>query len=364
MKKAAIEMQFNWIFILIIGGLILTFFIVLVQKQKEVSDTTINIDLRRNMRTILTGAKITPGTTSLINLPNTEIRYDCEGFSFSGLSPVKMGIMFSPSLVKGSSLTISSQRFSMPYTADGVLFVTSSNIRYILVNSSGKLAITLNKSLPPRTVIENDRQKLLFNKEIVSLENDDIQPEITDKNNLKVKFVFFNYNADQLNALNNLGSMANRDVTAVNVIPDSSCAGQIDCFGEIKFYNKQTGNTFALEDTTYYLGEASLLGAVFSDDFETYNCNMREIFRKFSLTTEVYLNRTKTLSNYYLDKSNDKCRAVINGGISSLQNIKTNSDLLIDNFPSQIEISNIYTATQNLRISNEQAIKLSCSEIY
>jgi len=363
MKKAVIEMQFNWIFILIVGGLILTFFIAISQKQSEISDTKIDINLRRNMRTILTGSKVTPGSTSLISIPKTEIRYDCEGYSLTGLSPVKRGVMFAPSVIKTRELTISSIRFEMPYTIENFLYLTTPLIRYVLVNSTDEFAFEINKSLPPRTITEDGREKLLFEKEIVNLKLDNLEPEIKDKNNDRIKFVFFNYDVEQLSALNNLANMENEDVTAVSIFPDGTC-DDLDCFGEVRFYEKQNDNRFLFQGSSYYLGEASLLGSIFSDEIETYNCNMKESFTRFSLATEVYLNRTRKLSDYYWGQSNNRCGASTDISISPLQAIKINSKLLSDNFPSQSEILNIYNAAQDLKEFNEQVIKLSCSEIY
>ena len=73
-KRAAIEVQFNWIFILIIGGIILMFFFGIVKSQKTVSEKKISGTVRRDMRAILTGSGISAGTASLIVLLGFNLR--------------------------------------------------------------------------------------------------------------------------------------------------------------------------------------------------------------------------------------------------------------------------------------------------
>jgi len=57
-KKGVIEVQFNWIFILIIGAIILFFFFSIVKTQKTVSEKKISTTVRRDIRAILTGAGV------------------------------------------------------------------------------------------------------------------------------------------------------------------------------------------------------------------------------------------------------------------------------------------------------------------
>ena len=77
-KKAFIETQFNWIFIIIAGGIILLFFFAVVNKQKDVSDIKIAGTIKSDLRSILTGSKVSTGTASLIDVGRLEMDYDCD----------------------------------------------------------------------------------------------------------------------------------------------------------------------------------------------------------------------------------------------------------------------------------------------
>ena len=77
-KKGVIEIQFNWIFILVAGALILILFVVIVQRQGSVSNQSRDIDIRSKLGTILTGAKQSTDTTFVIDIPSkTEIDFGC-----------------------------------------------------------------------------------------------------------------------------------------------------------------------------------------------------------------------------------------------------------------------------------------------
>jgi len=373
MKRGSIEIQFNWIFILIIGALILSFFFVIVQKQKSSSDIKIAVDTRRDLRTIFTGAVVTPGKTIKINLQNTEITYTCEGYSIKNLNPVRQGITFAPSLIKGNSLTTTSYRFSMPYAATSVLLMTSPNIRYILVDGGTDDAADVNRSLPARTITDNQRESPLISKEIVSLTSQqELLPAVSDLNNYRVRLIFFNDNPTALDMSTLNLDMDDKDITAIQIKPDASCQDLLSCFGEVVYYVKKPNNKFGFAEateplsTTHYISEASLLGAIYTDDIETYNCNMQENFRRFTLVTDVYINRTIFLSDHYQETGNVNCETIHNVALNELDtNIKSTSETLAATFPADVsDISTLHTVANTLKEANDRAITLGCSEVY
>src|SRR3989338_6677756 len=79
-KKADVEIQINWIFIIIVGGIILIFFIGLITKQKTVSTTKLNINIRESLDTIFTSSQVASGTANLINTPDLEVDFDCDNY--------------------------------------------------------------------------------------------------------------------------------------------------------------------------------------------------------------------------------------------------------------------------------------------
>jgi len=112
----------------------------------------------------------------------------------------------------------------VPYRVTNFLYITSPDIRYIIVDDdigSYSLADELNRTLPPDYIEKRGKKRLFMNKELVDNTND-----LGDKNNYKVKFIFFDNPSG--------GLSTGKDVSAINIKSDSSCSGSseeiLDCF--------------------------------------------------------------------------------------------------------------------------------------
>lgn len=371
-KKGAIEVQFNWIFILIIGAIILLFFFSIVKTQRTISDTKISATVRRDIRAILTGASVSTGTASLVEIPKTQIDYDCEGYSIQKTSYVKPQVSFSPDSINDIQLMLWALDWNIGYRVTNFLYITPHNIRYVLVYKEGigeeekrqlKFVDIINETLPSKYIYEEKDRKTLMNKEKAKLVSNQLKDmednDFIDKNNYKVKFVFFNQDptSTYISALN---EMQDKDVTAINVIPDNTkCVNNLDCFGTIEYYKKNNNLFVSTGETSYYIKLPSLIGAIFSE-FENYNCNMENAFKRLKLVTDVYYDKTTALESYYTSPPNFECLSIMNTIKNTLNNIKSEVDKEFDN--ADLEI--IYDNIQDLEGYNEQAIKLSCAEIY
>ena len=359
MKKGVIEVQFNWIFVLITGAVILFFFFSIVKMQKQFSTIKVSSSVKTDLKTILVGARASTETASLIDLSNTEIEYDCDGYHIGDLEPISPEVGFSPSLIKGFDLMLWSLDWSVPFRATNFLYFTSPAVRYIIVDddiASYSFAEQLNESLPPAKIIKNDEEKILMRKELIS------GPlEIEDENNYKVKFIFIN-SLPSDTALTNLQGMKNEDVSAINISPKTQ-----DIFehGELQFYIKNDNN-WNLVNSSYYIGKASLIAAIFAEDFERYNCNMQHAFEKLEFITTIYLNRTLILMDSY-SAYNNPCKNYYYSAKTPLENINSKSYLLSKDFSypsSESFVLSLKDDIPNLKKKNQNLIKYSCPEIY
>ena len=61
-RKAQIETQFNWLFILVAGAVILIFFAGIVIKQKSSSEQKIAENVMTDLQSIFTGGSVSTGT--------------------------------------------------------------------------------------------------------------------------------------------------------------------------------------------------------------------------------------------------------------------------------------------------------------
>ncbi len=343
-KRAVIELHFNWIFVLIAGAIIFIFFINIINKQRELSEARASGTIITNLESILTGAQISTDTVNIIDMPKVDVGFECNRY-FIGQVPkqTKGNIIFSPDLLKGKKMITWALDWNMPYRITNFLYITDPQLRYIIVDDSDVGSKIFNV-LPEE-----------INKELIKPSS-----EVVDKNNYKVKFIFFD-SVDE-DVLTKFRKMKDEDVTAI-VLKGFSGMGVIPSTGAIEFFQKD-GDKWISEGETYYLKEESLFGAIFAADKEMYDCVMRKAFKKLNLVTKVYLERSGKLKEHY--GSLDSCYSPYAEVITYLDNMENASMEELENFPlnglPRMDAMNDYSL--NIKNENEGAQLFSCALIY
>ena len=230
-KKGVIELQFNWIFILIAGAVILIFFGYLVTTIRGTAEEKTSTTVLSNLETILTGAGVSTGTINFIKLPKSEVEISCERFSIGDLRrTIESDVIFAPRKIKGRDLMTWTLEWAVPYRVNNFLYLTSPQVRYVLVfdgtfgSNSESLMLKINESLPEE-----------INKEIVKTSGAASFPlysSIKDLNNYEVRFIFFNLDPT-ITIPSELSNMNDKDVTALKI--DASL---IEGVGVLTFYQK------------------------------------------------------------------------------------------------------------------------------
>lgn len=337
-NKKAFEMQFNWIFVLVAGATIIFFFTIVVVKQKNVSESSGKATMLKSVQSIITGASVSTDTTKIIDLPNADIEISCNKIAIGGISnPYQKLILFAPGLIKGGKLITQTSAFSAPYRAANLLYMTSDQIRYIIIGDSD-IAKEVNKSLP------SDLRKDFYKS---------VPSAIKNENNYKVKFIIPE-NIDETKIdIKNFEKMKDSDVTAVKIKGDSSK-------GEVEFYQKNKDKFSKVDESKYksrYITKSSLIGAVYSDTLETYECNMQNAFSRLNLVTKIYIGRTTRLMSESALQA--QCTQSYSNALNNL-----NSTLSASlNFEAS-KIDSIVSAANSLASENKNAQINSCASIY
>jgi|TARA_Y100000031_G_C8231409_1_gene391073 hypothetical protein len=339
-KKGAIEIQFNWIFVLIIGAVILIIFSSIILKQKGVSETSKNVLILNNLDAILSGSETSAGTVNMIRMPETEIEFSCKSYSIGELSKqIDVMNVFSPKILEDSNLISMTLDFSMPYRIINLIYLTEPQYRYILIG-------------------EEDNE--LKNQIIQMLPDEIFFEEFSDVNDVnyrgedKTRFVFFDVSV----ALPpDFFDVPDKDVNALRI------DGTLES-GNIEFFQKE-GNDFTSSGSqnlgsSNYLGTKTLLGAIISDDKEIYECSMKDIFEKINIVTDIYKEKTERIKQIY-SQENDRCSA-FEQTIYSLDHLNKIS-LASEEFKST-NIGTMSQAATDLRSQNRQAQLQSCATIY
>jgi len=335
-KRGQFEIQFNWIFVLAAGALILLFASVFVLKQKDISNRAVDQSVSNSLKAIIAGAEVSTDTLNFVDLPKVEIEFECGKYRVGSASrSFQIMSVFAPSKIESTRLMTWTLDWNIPYRVTNFLYLTSPNIRYILVgDETDNLAYKVNNSMPKE-----------LNKEWIK--PGDVG-NINDKNDAKVRFVFINTGLDN-SVVPKFSKMRDKDVTALKVGGDENK-------GNVEFFEKK-GNSFESKGTSYYLRLPSLVGAVFTEDIELYNCVMESAFKKLNIVTQIYEEKTKSMASYYSGQGDSTCAN--DHGSGYLTAILTASGTF-----NNVNIQLIDSAADGLVVQNNDAQQDSCAGIY
>ncbi len=347
-NKAQVEVQFNWMFVLLVGVVLLVFFITVVNRQKEASELTISADVLSKLENMINSVAVSEGKTFLIETPNVPFVYECDKETCAcsirvkarGATDIniKNNPVFAPNSIKGLKVLMWSQAFNIPFRATNFFYMTSPEVRYLIEDSY--LGQFLYDSLPEKKIIEEGTDFPAFTKELFSDLN-----SIQNLNNYKVKFIFTDTMPANSKIPNSLLNMPDADVSAVKINENNR---------EMEFYQKK-GGSFELKGKAKYIESASLYGAIFSENIETYKCMMENAFKNANFVAQVYKERAKILKELYAD--NPEC-AVYYDTIYLEEII----NLLSRGF--DVDVTLLQDNIRLLKSQNEGALLSSCAAIY
>ena len=370
-KKGQVEAQFNWIFVLVVGGIILLFFTVIVMRQKTVSEQKLSATIISDLETIFTGASVSKGTTHLLEVPKVDLEFDCNRFYLGQVNkPIGKQVVFAPSRVKGTKLLTWTLEWNAPFKVTNFLYITSLEMRYIFIyDGLGEdLIKTINNTFPEEMNTEFYEYPLDFQ-------------DIKNKNNYKVRLIFIGKfgKPDIEEAIegsdyfpSKLSKMDDNDVTALLITPSTTSEKYLH------FY-KKSGEEFEFRGDTVADSKSSsidyispedldenlpsLFGAIFADDYETYNCVMKKAFERLNLIATVYEDKADKSENHYRSQFRHVCESATGGASTDIRIIKSNSDECSTDFP-KCSISTIANSASELNEQNNKLLLYSCALIY
>jgi hypothetical protein len=334
-RKAQAESQLNWIFILIVGAIILAFFTFIVIKQKAASEAKFAGKVSQQLNTILVGAKVSSGSVQDIPTPDLSIRFTCNDY-YIGPASQRLGnrVVFAPEFVVGNRLFTWTLDWNVPFKVASLLYITTPSVRYIIISKDAN-------DRAARKIFEALPQKLT--KSIFSLA-DYNAGLIRDEGDTYVRFIF----VDSGQLFNIPQEFDGVEVSGLAVDTQNS---------SVQFLERSVSDegSFTTMGIKYqYLENELLYGAIFADRHDEYACLAERAYSRLNMVSRVYYERLNAIAP---SKSGTACEGyyVENPGIGDLKQATSAYP------PDYVKIGD---AKSRLREDNDYLQLYSCPLIY
>jgi len=281
--KASIQMQFNWIFVLIAGAVILAAFFAFIQKQRYNSQQKIADTLIKDIETLATVAGTGKGAEP-IQTPRIKMGFVCDVDCSCNIEvgrwtrSFREKIIFSPEYIEGTSMVLWGMPWHVPFRATNFLFITNRNVKYFFIYSDDSFSRNIYQKF--REVIPAGLDFEFSKIDLFISENDDYE---------KTKFVFLGVDPGPLDLFIH-ESFKKADVSAV--ILDQ---------GSVTFFEKTSSKSLSFDEISFpYVGRASLFAATFAEKPIQYKCNMQKAFKKLSNAANLLEIRAEVLDQEFV----------------------------------------------------------------
>lgn len=355
-KRADVSAQFNWIFILIIGAIILTFFITIVSKQKTQAEEQISLNVVMAFKTILQSSIVKERVTQMILLPKYDMEFYCDidtctdqgcnsGYRVKGSSiDISSDFMaiFSPEYIHGKKMITYSFDWNLPYRVENILILTTDNYRYVLINDSDQRKSALFLTVKPDNLT-------------MDVVKESALSSIRDENHYNVRYIFFN--KQTMSPANMIQPDPGKvNVSAVNVVFDSAN------FGHIDYYRLDQGS-LSKTGTVNFFDNATMLAGIFSENQVYYNCNMIKAFNRAQRLSLIYAKKLSNLEEKYYNET-EGCGFVFYKKDPAQKIYDLSRAIIVKKSINQTDSQKLYESMQKLAEINKKARDMSCPVIY
>jgi hypothetical protein len=362
-KKGIVEAQLNWIFILFAGAIILSFFVSLAFWWTGNQNTKLAGEVMYRIETILTGASVSENTATKIDVPRANLRFSCDAeecndygcasqfeIEGTGISQgTEVDIIYSQNLLQADYLYAWTQSWSMPYKVTNFLYLSAPNVKYYFVYRKGDDA---SRNLA-QSVAAKMGENEYVNLEVIS--SDEVQDKEYNNEYLIKYIIFYELGKSDVITVHKsvVDRMGNWDV--MFIYSDGS-TGDI---GNVKFSTIKNSMRVPDNNQQYpYFGRASLIGAIYAEDFDNYKCNMKKALLRLRTVNAVYQKRTAALYKSFLGDA--KCEYYYD---SDVQGYFADIQKAIAN-PDSPDTGSLASAIEELKRANTDAIIRSCPRLY
>ncbi|MGM5481854.1 MAG: hypothetical protein ACQESF_00180 [Nanobdellota archaeon] len=362
-KKGSVEIQFNWVFIIIAGSVLLMFFVKVAGNYKSSSEMEIATEVLDKVGSIASMGQLSSKSSSVITVKDLELRtqciasscneYGCDvDFDFQDMglpSPVWMEMepVFSSKHIKGGELIMWSLDWTAPYKVSNFLYLTSNGHKFVFVYDQD--------STGSESFARKAYQKFSENEYVDAVLVEESQLSTVPYNaEYLVKFLLFFDPSESLSP----DPEILRHHWDVEFFQGDMKSGTV-------WFSKDEADTKVRGKSYSYYGAPMLMGAIFSDSYEDYKCNVRKAMLKFIKMNSVYYNRADRLYDHFssMDSANPSSLCQNYFG-AELKNYIIGINSSINSSYDLDDVSALESNQDYIEEKNQQALQKDCPRIY
>ncbi|MFH2019873.1 MAG: hypothetical protein ABIJ34_00515 [archaeon] len=280
MKKGEFGFHLNWIYVTLIGIVIIISAGGLISSIKRSAEFDLLTDVKAYVDNILKNIQMNNDAESEVNLPNVDVLFECDTLTVrsteSSSIPLTDNVLFSPDKIKNNILGYSLYWY-MPFDAEFFSYITSPRVKYTFLESP--LSQKLYENVPDN-----------LNKEITNHPTD-----YSDEKVYKIRYITFDY-LPAINILGEFPHVSDKDVSAIKIEVIDDAESFPNSFGRVTFHYKK-GNNFVADGQVYYFDKATLLGVIYSEDNARYECNLKKALAKLGIMATLKKDKIRVFSN-------------------------------------------------------------------
>ncbi len=324
MSRKGIGTLFVWIFIVIVGGLILLMFFLVAQGQVQAGKSNLDFEALQQVTTIIATQQTSPDTYAQVPIPNDKITLQCELIPpktiLSQINIGGQGQDMTHLLVAGRNITtgqlvLFNKELWLPFSVGNVLFLTDDKEMLVLqdaanVHDASQALIAFNESIPSAV----DRRVDPTGSAI---------PNAADYQNTRV--VLFDPPQD-VKTLSQFDVLDGAKAQLMVVRPSTTDWRQA---GTITFYKPDPTPPPGTPDAVLpvnppipYVGETMLLAFIWQGDRDSASCLQAKIADRISLESTLQMERYGILYQQAKNVQDTACYgAYTTGALKNLRDV-------------------------------------------
>ena len=364
-KKGQESHMFQWIFVLVAGAILLGFLINFGLKQSKQAESGSSTEVSKALETILRSVERSSDTFKRITIPPTALRFSCDdtGSNYrvqgsSVTSSLQYNLVFSPTFLSGNEILTWTRDWNVPFKIASFLYLTNKRTQYVFIMDAANQTSFLLNDFPKNftyTVIDPSNPGSLKLSEF--------------KYNNYAQYQFIYINQDPSANLPPLPTLKdNVSIISIQPPPPPAPPTTPDQSESLYFYT-YTPSGLSPEKESFYLRRETLYAALFSQDINTYLCNMKKAKERFNILIDLALLWVGDVST---EIGSGTCHDLLDnpsgtpGILQHLTTIKKELQAIQFTIGSSDtpHAQTILTEAQGIELLNDDLARASCPQLY